>query len=88
MIGPTAVPRRRLDARTRRFRGTLLVASDDQMLELSESAEFIYRNIDGARSVADIGRLVAAEYDIDEATAEADLVELLTDLADKHIVDI
>lgn len=79
---PTAesVPRRRLDARVRNYRGVTLVAGPSQALELSETAAFVWRAIDDDRSVADVAALLADEYDVDGATALADVVDLLGDL--------
>lgn len=81
-----AVPRRKLDARVRNYRNVTLVAGPTQALELSETAAFIWRSLDDRRSVAEVAALLRAEYDVDEATALADVSELLADLAAAGIV--
>ncbi|MBT2363968.1 PqqD family protein [Streptomyces sp. ISL-10] len=53
----------------------------DEALLLSDSAEFIYRSVDGHRTVADIADEVAAEYGIDRAETLGDVTEFLVDLA-------
>jgi len=83
-----AVPRIRPGMRVRNFRGKLFVASQGQAFELSDTAAFIYRAIDGERTVAEIGRQVAAEYGIPFDTAVEDLVELLTALSKAEVLDL
>lgn len=85
-----AVPKRRWSVRMRNFRGSLLVAGaeEDDGLELSDAARFMFVAIDGRRTVADIGDLVAAEYDIPLDVAVADVAELVNDLAAAQVVDI
>ncbi|MGW4272667.1 PqqD family protein [Streptomyces sp. SID10815] len=75
------VPSCRPDVRVRNVRGNFLVAVANNAFELSESASFIWKQIDGRRSVGDIGRLLAGEYEIDEETAIVDTKEILEFLA-------
>ncbi|MGW2872788.1 PqqD family protein [Kitasatospora xanthocidica] len=76
------VPSYRPDVRVRNVRGRFLVAVlAKDPFELSESASFIWKQIDGRNSIADIGRLLAAEYEIDAETATADTKEILEYLA-------
>jgi hypothetical protein len=78
---PTSVPKRRLDARVRNYRGVTMVAGGDESFELSETAAFVWRSLDDSRSVDDIARLLEAEYEVDHDTALADVSELLVVLA-------
>ncbi|MFC0097945.1 PqqD family protein [Micromonospora marina] len=84
----SVVPQTRQGLRVRNFRGKLFVASQGQAFELSDTAAFIYRAIDGERSVAEIGRQVAAEYGIPFDTAVEDTVELLTALSEAEVLDL
>jgi hypothetical protein len=84
----SVVPQIRPGLRVRNFRGKLFVASQGQAFELSDTAAFIYRAVDGERSVAEIGRQVAAEYGIPFDTAVEDTVELLTALNEAEVLDL
>jgi hypothetical protein len=75
------VPSYRPDVRIRNVRGGYLVAVAGNAFELSETATFIWKNINGRNSIAEIGKLLADEYDVDEETAIADTKEILQDLA-------
>lgn len=78
---PGRVPRRALQARIRNFRGTTLLAVGDEAFELTETAAFIWKAIGGTKTVADITKILMAEYEVDEKTALADVTELLGTLA-------
>lgn len=88
MITPSTVVRRRLTARMRNFRGSLLVAGPDYSAELSDSAEFVFRSIDGRRAVAEIATLLAAEYEIPLSTAVEDVTGLVAELVHAHVLEI
>jgi Coenzyme PQQ synthesis protein D (PqqD) len=79
--GAASVPRRVLHARVRNFRGKTLLAVGGDAFELSDTAAFIWKSIDGRKTVAQISRMLTAEYEIDEATALSDTAELLGELA-------
>lgn len=81
-----AVPWVPLNVRLRRHAGRELVIGYEHALELSETASFIWKQIDGRRSVADIARMVSAEYDVEIAVALADVRELLDQLAGHDLV--
>ncbi|MFI5911832.1 PqqD family protein [Dactylosporangium sp. NPDC051541] len=87
-LDPDAVPVPRLEVRTRTVRGVMHVALGDVALELSDSARFIWKKVDGRRTVGDIGRLLAAEYGIDAGEAVADTGEVLLGLAEQSFVDV
>ena len=82
------VPRRRLDARVRAARGTLLVAGAGEALELDEVAAFMWKQIDGTRTVAEIADAVAGAYDVDAGTARDDVAELLGELVEVGVVEL
>lgn len=87
-LSPTTVPALPLSVRMRNYRGKVLVGGYQHVMELSETASFIWRQIDGVRTVADIGATVAREYGIDEETATADVTELLANLAANDLVRV
>ncbi|RKR91081.1 pyrroloquinoline quinone biosynthesis protein D [Micromonospora pisi] len=85
---PDTVPSLKLDTRWRSFRGKVFIARGDQAFELSEVAAFVYKRIDGNRSIRQIGEELAGEYDIPVDEAVSDIVELLTDLASAGVIDV
>ncbi|MFG3025005.1 PqqD family protein [Streptomyces sp. NPDC048254] len=87
-VGPSDVPRRSLGFRVRRVGSGLVIGFKDQALELSGSAELIYRCVDGHRTVEDVAAVVAAEYGIKEAQALADAAEFIGELAALGILTI
>jgi Coenzyme PQQ synthesis protein D (PqqD) len=87
VIPAEAQPRRSLDARTRNFRGTLLVASREQALQLSDVAAAVWRLADGKRTFADIAQTIAREHSADVEQVAADIRELLLELVAAGLVD-
>ena len=85
---PDAVPARRLDARIRNLGGTLLVAGPREVLELSDTAAFVWSRIDGATTVRDLGAALASEYDVGIDTATKDVAELVEELVANEIATI
>ncbi|MEU8505277.1 PqqD family protein [Streptomyces brevispora] len=83
-----SVPTRRLDARVRNVRGQMMIAGPTQAFELSETAAFIWKQIDGSNTVAQIGRLLAAEYEVDEQTAVEDTAEVIVELAASSVITL
>lgn len=81
------VPRRSLGVRIRRVKGDFLIGDEDSALLLSGPAQLIYSSLDGRRSIADIARMIAEEYGVDEEEALADAREFLDDLAGKGLVE-
>lgn len=75
-----------LNMKIRNYRGRTLVSGYEHAFELSESAAFVCRQVDGTRTVGDIGRLVAEEFDVDTETATEDAVELLNQLVAHDIL--
>jgi hypothetical protein len=86
--GEHAVPRRRLDARVRTLPDRTIVAGPELVLELDDTARFIWRHIDGSMTISAIARQVAVAYDVDIQTALDDVSELIFDLRVGRIVDI
>lgn len=83
---PDSVPAPRLDVRYRNIRGQILITRGEDALELTETAAFVFRRVDGTRSVRRIGEALAAEYGIGADEAVADAAAVLTGLADAGFV--
>ncbi|KPI00273.1 hypothetical protein OK074_5881 [Actinobacteria bacterium OK074] len=83
---PDTVPSIRTQARFRRMRGTTMVGVGPAALELSDTAVVILGHVDGRRSVARIGELVAQEFGIDADEATADVLDLVRDLAGSGVL--
>ncbi|HET9140045.1 PqqD family protein [Actinophytocola sp.] len=77
-----------LNVRIRNYRGKILLGGYEHAFELSESATFMCRQIDGTRTVRDIGQVVAAEFDVDPQTATQDATELFTQLVVADVVTV
>lgn len=85
---PHSVPVIDLAVRIRNYDGTLIVAAGlNEQMELADVAAFIWRQIDGHRTVATIADTVAHEYAIDATMARDDVFELLTDLAAADLIE-
>jgi hypothetical protein len=70
----------------RKYRGSLIVALDDNALELDEVTEFVFRRLDGETTVRHIAEAVAAAYEVPVDVAAADSIEVLADLlADGYV---
>jgi hypothetical protein len=86
---PNSIPRRRVDTQVRKFRGKLLVAGRNrQAFELSETAEFIFRQIDGKRTIKEIGGMVAEEFGAPLEMAVDDCAELIAELTEGKAIDV
>ena len=88
MVSRLAVPVVRAGTRIRRFKGSMFVAGPENSLELNESAEFVFRRIDGGNSVARLAELLAAHYGIELRDAAEDVGDLVDQLAEYEIVDL
>lgn len=87
-FAPGTVPRPRFEVRVRRSGGLLTVGLDNDTFQLSDTAAFLFRQVDGTRTVSGIAQLLAAEYDIDPKTALFDTAELLEDLCDLRLIRV
>jgi pyrroloquinoline quinone biosynthesis protein D len=81
------VPHRCVEVRTRRYRGRLFIANTEQAYELNEAAEFVFRQVDGAKTVRELGRRLAARYRYPVEDAVSDTIELITLFVERHIVE-
>lgn len=65
-----------------------VLLAPERLLTPSETAVAVLERCDGARTVADVARLLAAEFDAPEGEILADAVALLQDLADRRFIDV
>ncbi|MER5642202.1 PqqD family protein [Kitasatospora sp. NPDC002227] len=86
VIDDTTVPVPKLEVRVRNVRGVIRIAVPESAFDLSETAGFIWRRIDGRRTAAEIGRLLAAEYEVTAEEAVADTKEILASLAEEGAI--
>ncbi|GAA3570840.1 PqqD family protein [Streptomyces osmaniensis] len=84
---PDATIRRRLDSRVRNHQGTLVIAGATQAFELTAVAAFVWRLLDGSRTVREVSLAVATEYSVDPAEALEDTRELLRDLLAHNVLE-
>lgn len=64
----------------------ILLLGSGQLYSCNESSLSFLRHLDGVRSVADVARRMADEFDIDAATLADDLAELIADLVAEGII--
>ncbi|MDX2292337.1 MULTISPECIES: PqqD family protein [Streptomyces] len=81
------VPRRKLEARMRKYRGVLVVANAEEAMELDEVAEFIFKKIDGERSLAGIAGILSDTYDIETDEALADIIGMVGEFVEFGVVE-
>ncbi len=88
MIGPESQPRRidRLVVQQVAGSAVLLNPDSGEYYALDEVGGRVWELCDGTRSVSQIATLLAKEYDAPPATIQADVLELLEDLANEKLV--
>ncbi|HEV2235301.1 MAG TPA: PqqD family protein [Ktedonobacterales bacterium] len=64
----------------------LLDTRDEQYYSLDEVGAFIWHQMDGRCTVAELATAVAQEYDAAEATIQQDALEILEDLASAGVI--
>jgi hypothetical protein len=64
----------------------LLSPAGDEIHSLDEVGTFIWRQIDGHRTVAHILAALLEEYDVEEPEARADLAGLIDELAARRLI--
>ncbi|HZM75058.1 MAG TPA: PqqD family protein [Candidatus Limnocylindrales bacterium] len=64
----------------RNVRGTMLLAWQETFLELADVAGFLWRQLDGVRTVDELVALIAAEYDVEPGEVAEDVHAVLADL--------
>jgi hypothetical protein len=88
-----AVFRKRENIVTRKvMEETLLVpisgelASMDNLYSMNETGAFIWKALDGSRSLAEIGGELEQLYDAESAVINADIIEVVTALSESGLI--
>ena len=64
----------------------ILLANSGQLYTCNETAEFFLKNVNGQRDFGEVVKLFIAEFEVDEATARADLTTLSGELVAEGIL--
>lgn len=88
VIGLDSRPKQRDDVLAQRGSDTtyLLHVREGEYYALSDVGDRIWELCDGERSLAQIASILGDEYDAPQETLEADLIELINDLARHQLV--
>lgn len=85
---PGDIPRQHPQAAWREVEGAVVIISpqDSVLHELNETASLVWKQADGTRTAQQIAARLAEEYEVEEATALADTLELVARLAEKNLL--
>lgn len=72
----------------RNLQGRVIVGLDAVTMELSDVAAFIWKAVNGQRTVAEIAAAVAGEYDVAVETTNEDVVEFLASMVEAGFVEV
>jgi hypothetical protein len=85
MIDKSTIPSRLATVVSKTIKGECLlvplssnIADMDSLYRLNATGAFIWNAIDGQKSIAEIARLVADEFEVDPDEAERDTLEFVT----------
>ena len=66
---------------------TVIISPDDSMMhELNDTGSFLWKNIDGERSAAELAELLFENYAVTLATALADTQALLDEMSSRRLL--
>ncbi|MEI9997379.1 MAG: PqqD family protein [Rhizomicrobium sp.] len=82
---PTAVARVRADCEVKEFERGILIAPD---IALNDTAAFVFRALDGKRSVIDVANAVAGAYAVGREEAVEDVIAILEHLEESGVVQV
>ena len=90
MTSLQAIPRVNSDFTVRDVGDEMIFISSkgDMLHTLDSVGAFIWRNVDGKRSVNDILHILLESYDVVVATAEKDLIRFFDELEQKNLVQM
>ncbi|MBS1250134.1 MAG: Coenzyme PQQ synthesis protein D [Chloroflexi bacterium] len=90
MFTPESNPKPKADivARIVDDEAVLVLPQQGKVKVLNEVGARIWELLDGQQTVKDIARTIHREYEVPQATAEADTLEFLGDLVEKDMVDV
>jgi hypothetical protein len=85
---PSDIPRQHPNAAWREVDGAVVIISpeDSVLHELNETASLVWKEADGTRTAQQIAERLAEEYQVEQATALADTIELVAHLAQKKLL--
>lgn len=85
-----SVPRlpRGVKLRFDQVRNTWMLLAPERAFQIDETAAEILKLCDGARTVADVVAAVAAVYQEEPAVIAADIEAMLSDLANKRVLEL
>jgi pyrroloquinoline quinone biosynthesis protein D len=70
-----------------KMRGQTVLLAPERVLVPDATALEVLQHLNGVRSVAQISNALAAEYDAPAETIQADVLELLSDLAENGFIE-
>ena len=66
---------------------TVIISPDESVMhELNDTGSFLWQNIDGHRSAADLAALLADNYEVTPDVALTDTLSLLEEMASKKLL--
>ncbi len=83
-----ARPRRRLGIWLRRRQGLVQVGYRDIAVELTDTAQLLFENADGSRTLRQLADLLVAEYGISSEEALADTAEFVGSMIERQFMVI
>lgn len=88
-LKPSDIPRLPRGVRMRfdEVRNAHVLLAPERAFDLDETAATVLELVDGQRSIDSIVSLLAAQFDADKDMIEADVIEMLSDLAAKRVVE-
>ncbi len=88
-LAPGDVPRLPRGVRMRfdAVRNAHVLLAPERAFDLDETAATVLELVDGRRSIEQIVDELAARFDADRAVIETDILEMLTELVGKRIVE-
>lgn len=89
-VAPGSVPVRSLSVRARNVGGDIVLAGPDseEPVTLSDTAGFLWRSMDGRRSIRALGELLTERYAVDVETAVSDVTDMVVELAGLQLVTV
>jgi len=84
----TTCPMRNPQLAWREIDGEIVIISpeDSQVHELNETAALVWKLADGAQTVEEIAAEIAAQFDVSNESAQRDVAELITQLAERQLL--
>jgi hypothetical protein len=66
---------------------TIIISPNDSVMhELNDTGSFLWKNIDGLKSAAELAELLVANYEVTADIAQSDTQSLLEEMSSKKLV--